>query len=100
MSETPDDDDEKPKNRGNAGKGRRKGSQNRMTLVAKEAIARAAEGLGGVDGLVAWAKASDDNKRIFWSVIYPKLLPLKVDAEIESGQRLSRVLVWQPPRRS
>ena len=91
---------DKPTNRGRAGLGRPKGARNKTTLAAKEAIALAAEGLGGVKGLVAWAEESPENKRIFWGTIYPKLLPLKVDAEIEAGKRLARALVWQPPIRS
>ncbi|MGQ0559164.1 MAG: hypothetical protein ACT4OE_06200 [Sphingosinicella sp.] len=78
-------------------RGRPKGSLNKTTLAAKEAIALAAEGLDGVDGLVAWAKASDDNLRLFWSVIYPKLLPLKVNSEVEVGTRFARALTWLPP---
>jgi hypothetical protein len=72
---------EEPKlgpNKGNAGKGRPKGSQNKTTLIAKEAIATAAERLGGVDRLVAWAKEDEANEKSFWSTIYPKLLPLQV----------------------
>ncbi|MGQ0559379.1 MAG: hypothetical protein ACT4OE_07320 [Sphingosinicella sp.] len=88
----------KTNNRGNAGKGRRKGSLNKTTLAAKEAIMLAAKGLNGVDGLVAWAKANDDNLRLFWSVIYPKLLPLKVNSEVEVGTRFARALTWLPPK--
>ena len=90
---------EKPKNRGNAGKGRPRGARNKTTLLAKEAIARAAEGLGGVKGLVTWAKKSEENERIFWSAIYTKLLPLKVDSEIEMGTRLAEVAARWLPRK-
>ena len=38
-----------------------------MTLIAREAIQMAAEGLGGVERLIAWAKESAINERIFWS---------------------------------
>jgi len=70
--------DEEPKegaNRGNAGKGRPKGSLNKTTTAAKDAIAMAAEGLGGADRLMAWAQEEPKNEAAFWTQIYPKLLP-------------------------
>ncbi len=76
---------EEPKvgpNRGNAGKGRPKGSTNKTTTTAKEAIALAAEGLGGTPRLIAWAKADEKNEAAFWTTIYPKLLPLQVNGEM------------------
>lgn len=64
-----------------AGKGRVKGSLNKTTKTAKEAIALAAEKLGGADRLVAWAQEEPQNERVFWGTIYPKLLPLQVTGE-------------------
>lgn len=61
---------------GPGGRGRPKGSPNRVAKAAKEAIEEAAEKLGGVDRLVAWAKEDPLNERAFWSTVYPKLLPL------------------------
>lgn len=61
-----------------AGMGRVKGSLNKTTKTAKEAIALAAEKLGGADRLVAWAQEEPQNERVFWGTIYPKLLPLQV----------------------
>jgi hypothetical protein len=77
-------------NRGNAGKGRPKGAQNKTTLIAKEAIASAADRLGGVDRLVEWAQEDDKNEHTFWGTIYPKLLPLQVDANL-AGKIVSEV---------
>lgn len=68
-------------NRGNAGKGRPKGSLNKTTLAAKEAIAAAAEGLGGTDRLIAWAQEDPANERAFWASIYPKLIPVQVSGD-------------------
>ena len=62
----------------NAGKGRKAGVPNKNTTAAKDAIALAAEGLGGTDRLIAWAKEDPLNERAFWATIYPKLLPLQV----------------------
>ena len=81
------------KNRGNAGKGRPKGSRNKTTLAAKEAIALAAEGLGGTERLVAWAQEAPKNELAFWTQLYGKLVPLdtNVNGEItlkEIGRRI------------
>jgi hypothetical protein len=62
------------------GAGRPKGSQNKTTKAAKEAIMMAAEGLGGGKRLTEWAKEDPVNERAFWVSIYPKLLPLEVNA--------------------
>ncbi len=72
------------KNRGNAGKGRAKGAVNKSTAVAKNVIAETAERLGGIERLVAWVRESDKNEQIFWTIIYPKLLPLQVNAEVDA----------------
>lgn len=61
--------------------GRKKGTPNKTTLAAKEAIAYAAEGLGGADRLIEWAKEDPQNERAFWTAIYPKLMPLQVSGE-------------------
>ncbi|MHC9085351.1 hypothetical protein ACYX7E_09965 [Luteimonas sp. RIT-PG2_3] len=60
------------------GRGRPKGSKNKVTAEAKAVIAAAAEELGGQKRLVTWAKADPLNERAFWATIYPKLLPLTV----------------------
>jgi hypothetical protein len=63
---------------GKPGPGRPKGSRNRVTGVAKDIIAEAADRLGGVERLVAWAKEDAQNERAYWAQIFPKLLPLQV----------------------
>lgn len=73
-----------PKKTGRFGKGnpgKPKGAISKTTRTAKEAIALAAEGLGGADRLVAWAQEDPLNERAFWSSIYPRLLPLQVTGE-------------------
>lgn len=62
----------------NGGKGRPKGAINKTTKAAKDAIAQAAEALGGAERLTAWAQEDPANERVFWGTIYPKLLPLQV----------------------
>jgi len=68
--------------KGKAGPGRPKGLPNKTTRTAKEAIALAAEGLGGTGRLIAWAQEDPLNERAFWSSIYPKLLPLQVAGDL------------------
>lgn len=75
-----------------AGKGRVKGSLNKTTKTAKEAIAFAAEGLGGANRLIAWAQEDPLNERAFWSSIYPKLLPLQVQGPGENGEHLFQAI--------
>lgn len=61
--------------------GRPKGLTNKTTQSAKEAIAHAAEALGGATRLVEWVKEDPSNEKVFWGTIYPKLLPLQVSGE-------------------
>jgi len=76
---------ESAKTFGNRGKGRRKGVPNKMTAAAKDAIAQAFNRLGGTDGLVSWAEANDDNRKAFYTQIWPKIIPLQVSGDDEGG---------------
>lgn len=73
---------------GKGNPGKPKGAINHVTRAAKDAIAIAAEKLGGAERLVDWAKEDPLNERAFWSSIYPKLLPLQVNGAGESGEHL------------
>lgn len=66
------------------GRGRPKGSHNKVTQAAKDVIAQAADMLGGVERLVDWAKEAPENEKAFWSTVYPKLLPLQVHADVNA----------------
>ena len=57
---------------------RPRGVPNKLTTAAKSAIELAAEGLGGTKRLQAWAQEDKRNEHAFWTLIYPKLLPLQV----------------------
>lgn len=73
-----------PKNTGRFAKGnpgKPKGAKSHTTRTALEAIALAAEGLGGSARLQEWAKEAPENEKVFWGTIYPKLLPLQVSGE-------------------
>ena len=62
-------------------RGRPKGSKNKIGAEAKQVIAEAAEGLGGAQRLLDWAKSAPENEKAFWATIYPKLLPLTVSGD-------------------
>jgi hypothetical protein len=79
-----------------AGRGRPKGAVNKTTALAKEAIAFAAEGLGGAERLILWAKEDAQNERAFWTQIYTKLLPLQVNADVDTKVKISGALAWKP----
>jgi hypothetical protein len=66
-----------------------------VTQSAREAIAAAAAGLGGHERLIQWVKADAKNEAVFWTVIYLKLLPLKLagDAESPVALRVERIIV-------
>lgn len=55
--------------------GRPKGAKNKTTVSVKEALALAAEQLGGTTRLVAWVQEDPKNEYAFWTLIYPKLVP-------------------------
>ena len=37
--------------------------------------------VGGAERLAAWVQESPENEKAFWTTIYPKLLPLQVNAK-------------------
>lgn len=74
-----------------AGKGRPKGALNKTTRAAKEAIALAADELGGHERLVAWAKEDPKNEAAFWTTIYPKLIPIDVKTSGTLSVALKRI---------
>ena len=63
-------------------KGRSKGSQNKVTMAAKEAIEKVFDDLGGSDGLKLWVAEDPMNKRVFYGQIWPKVLPKEIKADV------------------
>lgn len=45
--------------------------------VPREAIALAFEAVGGVSALAEWVEAHEDNRKIFYATIFPKILSLE-----------------------
>ena len=89
-----------PKNTGRFGKGnpgKPKGAKSKTTRTALEAIALAAESLGGAERLTEWAKEAPENEKVFWGTIYPKLLPLQVTGtdggDMKMVHRIERIIV-------
>lgn len=66
------------------GRGRPKGSKNKVSAEAKDLIASVAEELGGAQRMLDWVKEAPENEKAFWTQIYPKLLPMKVSGDPEN----------------
>ncbi len=64
--------------------GRRVGSVNKTTKAAKEAIAECFEMMGGIPALMAWAERNEDNEKVFYAQIWPKIVPLTVGGDPDS----------------
>lgn len=68
-------------NKGNAGKGRPKGSPNKATRAIREAVVEAFDKAGGVDYLVQLAK---DDPKTFCGLI-GRVIPLQVEGEMDQN---------------
>ena len=92
------------KPRGNAGRGRPKGAQNKTTKAAREAILLAVDMMGGAEKLKKWVEAEADNERLFWTIIFPKLLPRETPAAetkaAEAKTAEMQVYAWLPTLKS
>ena len=66
------------------GPGRPKGVPNKVSGLAKDAVAKVFDDIGGVDAMCEWAKG---NQTQFYA-IYAKLLPLQVNGAGENGEHL------------
>ena len=78
------------------GAGRPKGTPNKLAKAAKDAIAEAAEKLGGVDRLVEWAKEAPENEKAFWATIYPKLIPVTLAGDKDNPVRVAMIQLVGP----
>lgn len=73
---------ENPVTEGRAGPGRPKGSQNKLSRVAKENIEAVFEAMGGIDQMTAWAAG---NPTEFYR-IYSKLVAVRVEGPGPNGE--------------
>jgi len=67
---------------GKPGPGHPAGRPNKITGQAKENIAEVFERLGGVEGMVKWAR---NHATAFYSKIYPKLIGVDVQAKTDEA---------------
>ncbi len=74
--------------------GRTKGTPNKSTKAFKEAVEIAFSELGGVNGLIEWAKTNPD---AFYNGIFPKLAPLQVHHSGHNGGPLSLIVATGLP---
>ncbi len=65
--------------------GRTKGTLNKTTVIAKEAIEMAFNGIGGPAAFTAWAS---ENQGDFYRMIFPKLLPVQLNHADAEGDKL------------
>jgi len=87
---------DEPKNSGRFGAGnpgKPKGAISKTTRAAKEAIAFAAEGLGGAERLIEWAQSDPLNERAFWTSIYPKLIPVTLAGDAENPLSIAHIAI-------
>ena len=66
-----------------AGAGRKAGSLNRQTVLAKSMIEQAAGEIGGLQRLVEWVRADPKHEYAFWTSMFVRLLPAQVQ---DAGQ--------------
>jgi hypothetical protein len=76
------------------GAGRPKGSISKETKAFKEAVEIAFSELGGVDGLIEWARTNPD---AFYNGIFPKLAPLQVHHSGHNGGPFSLIVATGLP---
>ena len=62
---------------GGRGKGRKKGSMNKIPRLVREAILIAFDQKGGVDGLVKWSNKSEATQTAFYQ-LWGRLAPMEV----------------------
>lgn len=74
-------------NRGNAGKGRPKGSPNKITADVKRAILEAAEAAGGEGGMVGYLTLQASENPAAFMTLIGKVLPLTVAGDDENPIR-------------
>lgn len=103
MTEEADDapklgEDAPPKNRGNAGKGRPKGSVNKHTMVLKEAAllaaARAGGKVGGEESVAAYLDWAARTKPEAFMTLLTKILPMQIEGGGSDGEHVV-TLRWE-----
>ena len=63
----------------------------RPPIVARDAIALAFEAIGGVAAFAEWIKASEDNRKLFYTNLYPKIVALQPAEEPEAPATIHEI---------
>jgi hypothetical protein len=71
------------------GAGRKPGGLNHRTVEVKTVLEEAARKMGGVKGLVEWARSSPENTTTFWRDMWLKLLPLSATIRADVQHELA-----------
>jgi hypothetical protein len=66
--------------------GRRAGVRNKRTAALRGVLEAAAHEIGGLERLVQWIKADERNEAVFWSQMWIRLLPVKVEGTGQGGE--------------
>lgn len=77
-------------NRGNAGKGRPKGSQNKATAALKDMILTALD-TAHPEGAVAYLKEQASENPVAFMTLVGKVLPLQVNGAGEGGEHIHAI---------
>ena len=56
----------------------------RPATMARDAIALAFDAIGGVAAFAEWIKASEDNRKLFYTNLYPKIIAIQPGEEPEA----------------
>ncbi len=71
--------------------GRQKGALNKLSRGSKESIEFVFQELGGAEAMLTWVRADEAHLSIFYEKIYPKLLPLHINAAV-SGDLTIKIM--------
>ena len=66
-------------------------SSAKAPIVARDAIAMAFEAIGGVAAFAEWIKASEDNRKTFYTNLYPKIVALQPAEEPEAPATIHEI---------
>ena len=76
--------------------GRPRGARTRGAIEAQDAIAKVAERMGGAAALAEWAKKSARNRRLFYTRVWSRLVPLemRLDATDAPVRTIEQLIVF------
>jgi len=76
--------------------GRPAGAGNKLPTQAKEILLQAVDIMGGANRLAEWARASPENERDLWLVVFPRLLPKQINTtvDVDTGPRTKAVELY------